>query len=281
MIEQLAHTSAEELRTGATSNVEAGLADLHLRQARRRRRTGVLAAAAVVFATGLGLGAGVVLTRAHDDRAPTPTHPVTSTDSANLDDPVCSAPLVDCLGDRTYRFALTRPVEWALPPSFGANSGTGATHLLVESYRQTSPTAGVTVLERVRASSPDSAAPAPGVDTGPQALVRWIASRPYVDAGPVTTTTLDGRPAWRVRVTVSHGAPPGDRLCNSADRCHLITYQPDGRTTGLYPDMAAQYIALRLPGGGTTVVWSWIFSANPRHLGTLEEAVHSISWPTD
>ena len=43
--------------------------------------------------------------------------------------------------------------------------------------------------------------------------------------------------------------------------------------------MAAQYIALRLPGGGTTVVWSWIFTGNPAHLGTLEEAVHSISWP--
>jgi hypothetical protein len=277
MIEQRARAGAEELRTRITSDVDAGLADLHVRHARTRRRTGLLAAAAVVLAAGLGAGIGTALTRSQNDRGPAPTHPGTST---NLGDPVCIAAGVDCLGDRTYRFDLSRPVLWALPPGFGAASGGGVSSLMVESYREASPVAGVTVMERVRASRPDGVGPAPGIGNSPRAFVEWLAGQPYLDAGKVARTTIDGRPAWRVRVTPRPDAAPAHGRCNRY-QCHLVTYQPGGATTGLSADMAAQYIALRLPGGGTTVVWSWIFSDDPRHLGTLQEAVHSITWPTD
>jgi hypothetical protein len=288
MIEQLARAGAQELRDTVRVDSDAGLADLHVRHARHRRQAGLTAVAAVVLAVGLGAGAGVALDRAHDDRAPTPTRPVTSPDSMELDEPVCAAPRVDCRGDGTYRFELTRPVVWALPPGFGANapaqttsSGGEALSLRVESSRQAPPDAGVVVLERVRASRPDGRGPAVGVNDSPHTFVNWVATRPYLDAGTVERTTLDGHAAWRVRVTLASGAARGGATCVGRYTCHAVTYQPGAGVTGIWGDMSAQYTAIRLPGAGTTVVWSWIFSSDTRHLGTVEEAVHSISWPPD
>jgi hypothetical protein len=282
MIDALARTAADDVRAATLGHAEAGLADLHVRQARHRRRTGLAAAAAVAVAAGLGIGAGVGLTRAtHADRSPSPTGPVSSADS-NLKDPFCVAPRVECLGGRTYQFALVRPVRWAIPPGFGVDSGAGATSDEVESYRSVGPTAGVTVLERVRASSPDGKGLAPGVADSPHAFVSWVASRPFLDAGRVHQATLDGRAAWQVRVTLAPGVPQGPGKCSlQGFACYPIAHQRGLEYTGIWNDMAAEYTALRLPGGGTTVVWSWIFTGNPAHLGTLEEAVHSISWPTD
>lgn len=282
MIDQLARTSADQLRAGTTGDLEAGLADLHVRQAQHRRRTGLAAAAAVVLAAGLGVGVGTMATRAHDTPAPAPSHPVPSTDSAHLGDPTCAAPRVECLGAGTYQFGLVRPVRWAVPPGFGANSAAGATPLLVEIYRSVGPTAGVTVLEHVRASSPDGTRPASGVADDPRAFVTWVAARPFLDAGRVHRTTLGGRPAWQVRVTLAPDVPKGPGACSEQRfSCYAISYQRNRAYSGIWANMAAQYTAVRVPGGGTTVVWSWIFTGDPAHLGTLEEAVHAISWPND
>jgi len=277
MIEQLARSSSEELRTRTTADVEAGLADLHVRLAHHRRRTGLAVAAAIVFAAGLGAGVGVLATHTDAGSPTTPSHPGPTTSGQ---DPVCIAPRVDCLGDRTYRFALNRPVEWTIPPGFGVNSGAGASATMVESYREAPPTAGVTVLEDVRASSPDGTQPASAVDESPRAFVRWVAARRYLDAGEVIRTTLDGHPAWQVRVTLARGAAPGQGVCTDRYQCHAITFQPGGTSTGIWGDMAAEYTAIRLPGAGMTVVWSWMFTGSGGHLGALEEAVHGLSWPT-
>jgi hypothetical protein len=282
-VDRLARASADQLRAGTTGDVEAGLADLHVRQARRRRRTGVAAAAAVVLAAALGLGSGVVLTHSQADREPAPpTNPGTRTDD-HLADPVCVTPRVTCLGDRTYEYGLVRPVVWAVPPGFGGNSASGATSMLVEIFRSAGPPGGVSILERARASTPDGARPAPGVADSPRAFVDWVASRPFLRAGRVHPTTVDGRAAWSVRVTLMPNAPQGRFTCPSGTGattpCHAIAHQADGAASGIWGDMAAEYTALRLPGGGTTVVWTWIFTGNPAHLGALEEAVHGISWP--
>jgi hypothetical protein len=278
-IDRLARTGADQLRAGTTGDVEAGLADLHVRQAQHRRRAGLAAAAAVVLAAGLGVGAGVGLARTHADRALSPSRPATSTNTF-LGDPACLAPRVQCLGDRTYQFGLVRPVRWAVPPGFGGNAAAGATPFLVEIYRSAGPPAGVTVLEHVRASSPNGARPASGVGDSPRAFVTWVASRPFLDAGRVHPTTLGGRAAWQVRVTLVPHVPQGPGACSGHGfSCYAIAHQSDGAYSGIWADMAAQYTAVRVPGGGTTVVWSWIFSGNPAHLGTLEEAVHGVSWP--
>ena len=275
MIEQVARASAEELRTGTTGDVEAGLADLHVRQAQHRRRTLVAAAATVALALGLGWSAGWLMSRSGAEDSQLPVNPGPS----QVTEEVCQVARVTCLGDGAYRFALHRPVDYAPPPGFGVASGGGVTPVQVESYRQVGPTAGLTVLERVHAASPDGTFPARGVGDGPQAFVDWVAARPFLDAGKVTTTTIDGHRAWQVRVILTHHAATGGAICNVRYRCHAITYQRDGVPTGIWGDMAAEYTALRLPGGGTTVVWSWIFTGNTSHLGALDEAVHSLSWP--
>ncbi len=288
MIEDIARSSAEELRTGTAGDVEAGLADLHVRHARHRRHAAVGAVAAVAIALGVGWSAGSVMTRpgaqeqhgpsGHgQSQSPTPG-PNVPTQATGGD--ACNQPLVTCLGDRSYRFDLDAPVVWAIPPNFGVNSGVGATAMEVETYRQAGPTAGVTVLEHVHASDPSGLGPAPGVGSDPQALVRWIAGRPFLDAGKVTRTTLDGRQAWRVRVVLAHGSGRGAATCSGRFRCHAITYQDDRERTGIWADMVAQYIAFRVPGGGTTVVWSWAFTGTVSHLGGLEEAVHGVTFPT-
>ena len=275
MIEQVARASAEELRTGTTGDVEAGLADLHVRQAQHRRRTLVAAAATVALALGLGWSAGWLMSRSGAEDSQLPVKPGPS----QVTEEVCQVARVTCLGDGVYRFALHRPVDYAPPPGFGVASGGGVTPVQVESYRQVGPTAGLTVLERVHAASPDGTFPARGVGDGPQAFVDWVAARPYLDAGKVTRTTIDGHRAWQVRVVLAHHAATGDAICNVRYRCHAITYQRDGVPTGIWGDMAAEYTALRLPGGGTTLVWSWIFTGNTSHLGALDEAVHRLSWP--
>jgi hypothetical protein len=277
MIEQLARSSAAELRNGTSADIEAGLADLHVRQAEHRRHARFAAVAAVVLAVGLGAVGGTVL--ADDNRLPTPATPLPTHPSK---DPACERERTQCLGDRTYRFALASPIVWSLPSQFAADSGPGVEPYKVEvaTYRQGKSPSGVTVLERVRASSPDGRTPAPGVADDPRAFVDWVASRPYLDAGPVTPTTLDGHPAWQLRVTPAHSGSLRSSACN-AGPCHLITYQPDGSTTGIWGTMAAEYTALRLPGGGTTVVWSWRITPDPQDLDALEEAVQGLSWPAD
>jgi hypothetical protein len=273
MIEQLARSSALGLRTGTTADVQAGLADLHARHAQHRHRTRLAAVAAVVLAVSMGAGAATVL--GADHRAATPSSPLPTPHGRDL---ACQVRGIQCLGDRTYRFALRKPVVWELPTGFDADSGPGVEPLRVQTYQPATPTTGITVLERVRASSPDGEGPAPGVADDPHAFVSWVASRPYLDAGPVTRTTLDGHAAWRVRVKPGQRDSLRSLACN-AGPCHLITYQPDGATTGIWGSMASQYIAFRLPGGGTTVVWSWMSTADTDDLDALEDAVKGVSWP--
>src|SRR3954447_6471217 len=259
MIDALARTAADDVRTATLGDAEAGLADLHVRQASHRRRALIATAAAVVLAGGVGAGVATMVTRADRGHTPAPAHPVTRGDGAHLEDPVWQTLRVRCLGNGTYRFGLVQPVDWATAPGFTTNAGSGATAWMVESYRRAGPVAGVTVMERVQASTPDGSRPAPGVAEGPRAFVQWVAGRPFLDAGAITHTTLDGHPAWQVRVVTTRDARPGTARCNNV-RCHAVTYQPDKRTTGMPQDTAAEYTAFRAPGGGTTVVWSWIFS---------------------
>jgi hypothetical protein len=276
MIDQIARTSAEQLRSGTTQDVDAGLADLHLRHARHRRRTRAGAMAAVALALGLGWGAGSVFTRTHDAGAPGPTHRAPARDGGLA----CDWPRVHCLGGRTYRFDLTKPVTWHIPPDFAVNSGAGAGPLMVESYHDGEPVAGVTVMERVRASTPTGLSPAHGVADTPRDLVEWVADRPFLDAGRLVRTRVDGRQAWQVRVTLARGAGPGEGLCNG-NACHPITRQPNGAITGIWGDMAAEYTAFRVPGAGTTVVWSWIFSGDTGDLADLHSATSGLTWRAD
>ena len=279
MIEQVARDSAGELRAATPSDVEAGLADLHVRQARHRRRAGVGAVAALAVAVGVGWTAGSVLTREDEQgtRPPPLTHRTDHSSSSN----VCDVALVDCLGDRTYRIALTRPVRWQLPPTFDLNTVGGPSSLFVESYRHAGPTAGVSVAERVRAATPDGAGAVPSVADDPRSFVQWVADRPYLDASSVVQTELDGHRAWQVQVSLAKSAGPGRGLCaGKGYACHLITYQPGGQTTGIWADMAAEYTAFRVPGAGTTVVWSWIFTGDTRDLAGLDQAAQGLSWPS-
>jgi hypothetical protein len=287
MIDQIARSSAQELRAGTTGDAEAGLADLHVRQSRHRPYVVVGTVAALVVALGVGGAVGSVLTRegAQDQGGPSHRSSQQATPGVNVptlgagSGDACTEPLVTCLGDRTYRFDLVLPVVWAIPPNFGVNSGGGANSLQVESYRQVGPTAGVTVMEHVRASNPSGTAPAQGVADDPRAFVNWVAARPFLDAGKVTRTTLDGRRAWQVRVMLARGSGRGASTCSGEFQCHALTYQSDRERTGIWGNMAAQYVAFRLPGGGTAVVWSWAFTGDVGHLGGLQEAVHSITFP--
>ena len=275
MIEQVARQSAEHLREATTSDPQAGLADLHARQVRHQRHALARTVAAVVLALGVGwVGRDVLIGR--DEAGAGPANPGPGGLHGSVG---CTAPAtVTCLGHHTYRFPLVRPVEWRIPPGSGVGSGGGGTRLLVESYRSDGR-GGVTVMERVHASTPDGTGSAPGVSDSPRAFVHWVASRPFLTAGPVRTTTLAGRDAWQVRVTLAPGANRGAATCTGRYACYSITHQPDGTNTGIWGDMAAEYTAFRLPGGGTTVVWTWIFGGGPADLDRLDHVVHGISWP--
>jgi hypothetical protein len=273
-IEDLARAASADLRSHTTTDLDAGLDAVLATHSRRRRQSRVtiaLAAAAAVAAAWWG-GASFSghPTAPEPAPAPSPTSPSGVT--------VCADKLVTCLGDRTYRFALDRPVTWQIPHGFGVNSGVGATSLEVESYAR-SGSSGVTVMESVRAASPASLA-ASGVPATADAFVHWLADRPYLRASAARRTTFDGRPAWRVRVAVKRHQGSGPGRCGgvptAGEPCHPIVYQ-DGAIAGLWSDMTADYTALDVPGSGTMVVWSWAFGHDTAALARNRSLVAGIS----
>jgi hypothetical protein len=284
MIEDLARRAADDLRSATRSDVEAGLLDVYAAHRHHRRHTAAAVVATVVLALGAGWWGGQALTEATAVNPEPVGHP-----PVVVPPEACTGP-VHCLGLQTYRIDLTRPVRWHIPSGYGVASGDGASDWLVESYadRQSDSgggpyipdtVAGVTVQEGVRVPSDDGATVRPGVADTPHAFVSWLAARPYLDASSVVPTRIDGRPAWRVRVTLKAGVGDGPAMCNGRFACYAITRTPDGVVTGIWGDMVADYTALRVPGAGTTVVWSWAFSRDRAALARNREVVRGISWP--
>jgi hypothetical protein len=279
MIDQLARTSAEDLWAATTCGVEAGLADLQVRLVRRQRRIRMGLVAAAVVAAGLAATGGAVLTHRADHGVPPSHHPKPSQNHAFA---YCPTDIrVTCLPHHTYRFPLVQPVHWHIPADYVVRAQT-ATPWLIESYRSDYPhpdSSGVTVMEHTRASTPNGNGPAAGVADTPQALVQWIANRPFLSTGPVQKTLLDGHPAWQVHATLAPDVPPGPANWNRAE-CYAIVYQPvpKGGKSCLYGNFVSEYTALTLPGhASTTVVWSWSTGTNPR-LGPLDKLLHGLSW---
>ncbi len=287
MIEDLARSAADDLRSATTSDVDAGLLDVYAAHRHHRRHTAGAVAAAVVVALGAGWWGGQALTGA----APVTPQPVEQPRGV-LPSARCSGP-VHCLGLLTYRFDLTRPVQWRIPSSYDVSSGSGVTAWQAATEAQRRSTgqgggpyqfdvaAGVSVLEGVHAPSDDGSSVRSGVSDSPRAFVSWLAARPYLSASSVVPTRVDGRPAWRVRVTLASGAGAGPAVCDDRFACYPATRTPDGAITGVRGDMVADYTALRVPGAGTTVVWSWAFSGDRTALARNREVVRGLSWPGD
>ncbi len=289
MIDELAVAAARELRGTITSDLDAGLLELHAGRRRRRRNLSAAAAVAAAAATvaialGVGWWGGHSLTRDAPISPPNPgpTHGIGGTQS-------CIAP-IRCLGPATYRFAVTRPVTWHIPGGFQV-SNEDPTPWMVQAqagreqqgggpYRYAT-VAGITVLEGVRAASADGhAAAAQGADT-PQAFVSWVAAQPYLHASPITPTHLDGHRAWHVRVTLADPGGDGPTApCHDTVACYPLTVTPDQRVNGISGSMVADLTAFRLPRAGTTLVWSWAFSHDKGALARNDVAVRGLSWPT-
>jgi hypothetical protein len=142
--------------------------------------------------------------------------------------------------------------------------------------------AGITVLEGVRAASADGrAAAASQVADTPRALVSWLAAQPYLHTSAVTPTRIYGRPAWHVRITLAHlGGDRPTASCNHTVACYPLTVTPDQGMNGIWGSMVADLTAFRLPGAGTTLVWSWAFSHDQGALARNESAVRGLTWPT-
>jgi hypothetical protein len=277
MIDQLARTSAEDLRATTASDIEVNLADLHVRVVRHRRRTRIGLVAAAVVAVGLAATGGAVLNH-REDRGVPPTKPEPSHEHAQG---YCPTDIpVTCLDHHTYRFPLVQPVDWQIPAGYVFRSRDPVTPWLVESYRIDGHPgeSGVTVMEHARASTPDGRGRPGGVGDTPRALANWIADRPFLLSGPVRQTQLDGRPAWQVRVTLAPDLPPGPADWDRS-KCYAIVSQPvpGGGKSCLYSNFLSEYTVLTLPGPGTTVVWSWSFGENPG-LGRLDQLIHGLSW---
>ncbi len=260
-------TAVDDLWTHTVADPDAGLATLFDAHAVRRRRSRVGLAVAAAVAVAVAWWGGSTL---GPDRSTTP-------EPAHRN--ACPGVLVTCLGHRTYRFDLTSPVEWRIPPAYGVDSGAGASSSMVESYGfHRNDGAGVTVMEGVRAASRaghhSAADVVPATAAG---FTSWLASRPYFSATTPRRVVLDGRPAWHVRVRLrgsATGAP--DSCLQGSRRCRAVTSRPE--VTGVWGDMVADYTAFDLPGAGTTVVWSWAFGG-PGGLAHNRAVVAGLSFP--
>ena len=285
--------AVDELWARTAAHPEDGLTTLFETVSRRRRQSRLRLATATAVAV---LAAWWGFTTFGDVSAtpPAPMHPSVPTRPSPGP---CHTLYVTCLGDRTYRFGLYRPVDWHIPDGYGVNSGDGANIRLVESYGLGSRSgSGVTVLERARPAS-QSGSLAPGVPDTASGFVHWLASRPFLEATTPRQTTIDGRSAWQVRVQLKPHLGPGPQWCNTTQPCYPITHQEfvtdQGSTglqsaiTGIWGDMTADYTAFDLSGGpttqqkGPTVVWSWAFGHDTAALDRNHALVDGLSWPAD
>jgi hypothetical protein len=279
MIDDLARTASEDLRTASITDLEAGVREVYAGHRRRRQENAWAAAAAVALALGVGWWGGHVMSGGATSD-PKPVAP------PGIHSQACSGP-VHCLDSSTYRFDLTRPVTWHVPSGYGV--GDRITQWFAESNAQRQgegggpyqydTVAGVTVMEGVRAPSANGESVRTDVADTPHGFVSWLAGQSYLNASTVGTTRVDSHPAWHVRVSLAEGAGEGPAVCDDEHACYATARTPDGYVTGVRGDMIADYTAFRVPGAGTVVVWSWAYSQDRAALARNRIAARGLSWP--
>jgi hypothetical protein len=251
-IDELARRSGATLRdeVAYTLDVEASLGLLRGRQ-QHQRRTRVVAVCAAV-AAAVGVVGTVVVVRDPGGTEPEPAPPP---DSACADAPAD----VQCLSggrvhvDRRHSFTLTPPDGFESPVTVGDGGA--------ELYR-------IDTVEHAGVMFYDDATPARiGKHLTADQLAHWVAARPFLESDGLRRTTVDGLPAWQVRVIARHVPRRWAGSCNRVQtECWPLFVYPRPGTypweTGPWRGMANQYTFLDLPGGETFAIWSWAFGKN-------------------
>jgi hypothetical protein len=182
----------------------------------------------------------------------------------------------DCMGKDTYRLHLHVAVVFALPLGWSSTSYDGTSADLFSESKGY----GVSVLEDVVAAT-DSSHPRAdgGGGTDARSVALWLASRPFLAAGPVTSTRLSGLPAWQVDVRFQ----PGQR---SVARCSrggahaciplLLVDSQQPRSVGIWVSERIRWILVDLAGGGVTAVSTWDFTNRLDMLSPAQPLIDSI-----
>ena len=264
-IDELARKATTELRRAATATLEPEdmLRQLHRARA---RRTGVLAATALVLAIVAGIGVTSILT-AHDRTGPTDR---TAT-AVGLPGSLCRQTDVTCLGSRRLRVDIAVPVTATLPRTF--QTSIRVVPRGAEFYRADAEATGVTVMENARAVRYDGTwRRDPGAGTSARSMARWLANRPFLTDTTITRRTLGSRTAWLVRGTLRPGAGlPATKAARVAP-----TFANGEFTAGVGPLLRGTYTLVDQPGGGVVVIWSWHFGQSRPLLAGNRELIDSL-----
>jgi hypothetical protein len=103
----------------------------------------------------------------------------------------------------------------------------------------------------------------PTVATDAHAEATWLASRSYLTTSGVVATTLDGRPAWRVDVSERPGSVEISAGCGgdySPPPCIPLFIGPADTIAGIWGDGRIRYVLTDLPDGTTVQVSEWDFT---------------------
>ncbi len=182
--------------------------------------------------------------------------------------------LQDCLGKDTYRLHLRAPIGFTLPLGWSSTSYDGTS----ADFFSDSKGYGVSVLEDV---APVTFLRHPSMDSPPDAhsVARWLASRPFLVAGPVTHTMSSGLPAWQVDVHFQPG-PWSPARCSrgGTQTCIplLVVYSQQTRTIGIGVSERIRWILVDVAGGGTTAVCTWDYTNRMDMLSPAQPLVDSI-----
>ena len=267
-IEGLARERGVALRAGVsrTLDVEAALRDLHRRHRRRRVQvvSAALAAAAVV-ALVVGLSTG------RDPRTDG-RQPVTPPDLHRS----CEErpPAADCLPAGRVHVEASTPFSVEVPASFRPPFPNADT-VTVDAFRTNTPeSTGVTFLDRVGAGRHSATMTA-------AELAHWVASRPYLHHESPVRTTVGGRPAWQIAVSVTRAPLRLAAACNgTGELCWpMLGSRRAGAppwVTGPRPDMVSRYTFVDLPSGRTLGIWSWSYSDDFSSLAGNDELIRSV-----
>jgi hypothetical protein len=185
----------------------------------------------------------------------------------------------DCLGKDTYRLHLHVAVTFTLPLGWSSTSYDAAS----ADFFSDSKGYGVSVLEDVVAATPSShLRPGPtsgGIDA--HSVARWLASRPFLVASPVTRTMLSGLPAWQVDVRLKPGPSSAARCTRggSLPCIPLLLMEPSRpRAAGIWGSERIRWILLDLAGGGITAVSTWDFTDRLDMLSPAQPLIASIQF---
>lgn len=266
-LDELARAAAADLRQSTSRSLDPDDMLQRLHRARSRRAAAALAGLVAVVAVVVLVGGAVAV----GDRADAPPAE-TRHKVVRLPSDVCDQAAVTCLGGRVVRVRLATPLTVRIPDTFQPQ--VVVSPRVAEFYRADVFTTGVTVVQRAVPMRYDASWERDvTAGTTAKSMAEWLAGRSFLTDTSLTRRSAGGRTAWEVTGSYRSGA----ELPALKDGVKVAPTFSGGHAKMAYaPNLAGSYTLVDQPGGGVTVIWSWVSGSAPPDLPGNQVMVDEI-----